>query len=182
LSAASAPVAPKTPDLRPAPAKPASTRAVSVAPAAPSQVQEAQQLLARLGYNVGTTDGVEGSRTRSAVRAYQISRGLNPDGAVNDSLLAGLRKDVNNRWAGSASTTAPVPAAQRESGWLASATRGLQKIFGRDFDSIRRPAEMQRYCDGNRDTWVFDEGVGKLVLCSRIVAAAAPHADDTGRP
>src|SRR5579862_1503452 len=39
--------------------------------------------LARLGFNPGLADGILGSQTRDAVRAYQKSRGLVPDGYVS---------------------------------------------------------------------------------------------------
>jgi hypothetical protein len=148
-------------------------------------VAEAQQLLLRLGFNVGSSDGVDGSRTRSAVRAYQANRGLNPDGVVSESLLVALRKDLNNRWAGSTAAAVTTAAAAKEkekdSGWLASATRKLHHLFGRDFDSVRRPAEIGRYCAGDPDTWVFDEAIGKLVLCGQVAGAAPQLAAESAK-
>lgn len=41
-----------------------------------------QSLLARIGYNPGTVDGVFGQQTREAVRDFQLDNGLTPDGVV----------------------------------------------------------------------------------------------------
>jgi lytic murein transglycosylase len=41
---------------------------------------ELQERLAALGYDVGTPDGIIGSRTVEAIKAFQKSRGLQPDG------------------------------------------------------------------------------------------------------
>ncbi len=54
-------------------------------------VSESQSLLADLGYAPGPVDGVPGSRTAAAVRAYQKDHGLVVDGAVGQDLLAHLQ-------------------------------------------------------------------------------------------
>ena len=41
-----------------------------------------QSLLARIGYNIGSIDGVFGSQTRNAVMQFQRNNGLTPDGVV----------------------------------------------------------------------------------------------------
>jgi membrane-bound lytic murein transglycosylase B len=43
--------------------------------------------LAKLGLYAGTPDGILGSQTRKAVRGYQKSRGLVPDGYASEQLL-----------------------------------------------------------------------------------------------
>jgi uncharacterized protein (TIGR02594 family) len=50
-----------------------------------------QSRLAELGYPVGTADGLVGSRTRMAVRAYQETAGLEVTGALDADTLASLR-------------------------------------------------------------------------------------------
>jgi len=45
-------------------------------------VKLVQSLLARIGYNPGAVDGIYGSRTASAVAAFQRNNGLVPDGIV----------------------------------------------------------------------------------------------------
>jgi lytic murein transglycosylase len=62
-------------------------RALSV-----SERIEMQQHLARKGYNVGEPDGLVGSRTRAAIRDYQIAVGLIPDGFASTSILSRLRQ------------------------------------------------------------------------------------------
>src|SRR6266581_2823674 len=48
---------------------------------------ELQQLLARRGYNVGEPDGLLGSRTRAALREFQASIGVTPDGFASATIL-----------------------------------------------------------------------------------------------
>jgi lytic murein transglycosylase len=52
---------------------------------------EMQQLLARRGYDAGEPDGRFGPKTRAAIRSYQGSAGLVPDGFATETLLAKLR-------------------------------------------------------------------------------------------
>lgn len=58
------------------------------------EVWEMQNLLNGLGFDAGTPDGSVGSRTREAVRAYQISRNLPPDSYVSFDLLTALRSQA----------------------------------------------------------------------------------------
>jgi membrane-bound lytic murein transglycosylase B len=53
--------------------------------------REMQQLLARRGFNVGEPTGRFGAKTRAAVRDYQASIGLVPDGFATATILARLR-------------------------------------------------------------------------------------------
>jgi peptidoglycan hydrolase-like protein with peptidoglycan-binding domain len=53
--------------------------------------RELQQILARMGYDVGRIDGVLGLKSRSAVRAAQIKFGLPADSWPTPELLARLR-------------------------------------------------------------------------------------------
>ena len=63
-------------------------------PAGPSRklVREVQQALNRLGYSAGPEDGVMGPRTRNAVRAFQRDAGLRETGAIDEQLLAQLKR------------------------------------------------------------------------------------------
>ena len=49
-----------------------------------------QTLLKRLGYDVGTPDGVAGPKTADAIRAFEKATGMSESGAVNPRLLAVL--------------------------------------------------------------------------------------------
>jgi lytic murein transglycosylase len=53
--------------------------------------QELQERLALLGFYEGETDGKLGSKTREAVRNFQLRRGLIPDGYADDAVLRELR-------------------------------------------------------------------------------------------
>ncbi|MGN0777966.1 MAG: peptidoglycan-binding protein [Aristaeellaceae bacterium] len=64
-----------------------------------SQVKELQQALRTLGLYKGKIDGVYGSGTTKAVKAFQKSKGLTQDGIAGSKTLAALRK------AGQAGTT-----------------------------------------------------------------------------
>jgi membrane-bound lytic murein transglycosylase B len=65
---------------------PENEQAMSVA-----QVRELQELLNALGFDSGVPDGRVGSRTRSAIRAYQEQQGLPMDSYASLSLLEALR-------------------------------------------------------------------------------------------
>jgi membrane-bound lytic murein transglycosylase B len=65
---------------------PKNEQAMSIA-----QVQELQELLNGLGFESGDPDGRVGSRTRSAIRAYQEQQGLPMDSYASISLLEALR-------------------------------------------------------------------------------------------
>jgi lytic murein transglycosylase len=53
--------------------------------------RELQELLLSRGYDLGEADGRLGPRSRSAIREYQVSTGLVPDGFASTSILTHLR-------------------------------------------------------------------------------------------
>lgn len=59
--------------------------------------EELQQRLSALGHPVGPSDGVIGTQTRNAVRAFQRQAGLPEDGYASQSLLKRLRDMVSKR-------------------------------------------------------------------------------------
>ncbi|MHA7834993.1 MAG: lytic murein transglycosylase [Algiphilus sp.] len=59
------------------------------------QVKEMQTLLNRLGFEVGTPDGIVGPNTRSGLRAFQRQIGKTPDAFPTYALLEALRARVN---------------------------------------------------------------------------------------
>lgn len=60
-------------------------------PLTESERKEIQQRLANLGYYQGEVDGVTGSGTMDAVRAWQTATGQTPDGYVSEAVLKKLR-------------------------------------------------------------------------------------------
>ncbi|MGQ0533340.1 MAG: lytic murein transglycosylase [Caulobacteraceae bacterium] len=56
-----------------------------------SGVRELQRLLNRLGYSAGRADGVIGSRTRDAIRAFERARGMEVRGRATDVVLEAAR-------------------------------------------------------------------------------------------
>ncbi len=71
------------------------------------QIIEMQRLLTARGYETGDPDGVPGSRTREAIRAFQKSASLPVDGFASATLLEQLREAGMLR----AQSEAPAPAA-----------------------------------------------------------------------
>ncbi|QQR38596.1 peptidoglycan-binding protein [Devosia rhizoryzae] len=53
-------------------------------------VSKVQQALNKLGFDLGTPDGVAGPKTRDAISAFERSTGMSESGAVNPRLLAVL--------------------------------------------------------------------------------------------
>ena len=66
---------------------PENEQAMSIA-----QVKELQELLNALDFDSGEPDGRVGSRTRSAIRAYQEQQDLPMDSYPSISLLEALRR------------------------------------------------------------------------------------------
>jgi L,D-transpeptidase ErfK/SrfK len=57
-----------------------------------TDVEEVQRMLRRLGYYRGKLDGSFGPFTENAVKAFQTSRNLNPDGIVGPNTLTALQQ------------------------------------------------------------------------------------------
>ncbi|MEI6350342.1 MAG: peptidoglycan-binding domain-containing protein [Verrucomicrobiota bacterium] len=55
-----------------------------------SLASDVQSQLAQLGYYNGPIDGIVGSGTRAAIRAYQADNGLPVNGLITSSLTASL--------------------------------------------------------------------------------------------
>jgi localization factor PodJL len=53
-------------------------------------VKGVQQVLARLGYDVGTPDGLAGPKTAEAIKSFERGTGMNETGAITPRLLAVL--------------------------------------------------------------------------------------------
>jgi len=66
-------------------------------PLSRAQVEEMQGLLAALGFDAGEPDGVVGSQTRAALRAFQRAAKVPPDGYPTPELLASIRRKSADR-------------------------------------------------------------------------------------
>lgn len=138
------------------------------------KIAEVQRLLATLGYQVGI-DGVFGKRTELAIRSFQQSRGSGVDGRISDALVSRVRAAVKNQDADASPIRRrryDMPQKSKNIGWVSSLVAGYQRLVGHRFDSIARPRELQAYCKLQSDTWVYDEGIGRLVHCGRIATGA----------
>lgn len=142
-----------------------------------AEVREAQALLARLGYDAGAPDGIAGPRTQSAVLAYQAANTLPADGVVSAALLARLRQDET-----ALRTLPPPPEPEQaaESAWSAlvnDLSYRLDRLFGRELDSVKRPDQLRAHCRANRDAWAYDSGRDKLIFCGKEDGTYAERTD-----
>jgi localization factor PodJL len=53
-------------------------------------VDKVQVVLVRLGFDVGTPDGLAGPKTADAIKAFEHATGMSETGTVNPRLLAVL--------------------------------------------------------------------------------------------
>jgi membrane-bound lytic murein transglycosylase B len=60
------------------------------------QVKEMQARLLALGFDPGTPDGILGPATRQAIRAFQISIDMKPDGYPSEQVFTGLNMVIPN--------------------------------------------------------------------------------------
>lgn len=91
-------------------------------------VARIQEALNRLGYDAGSADGVAGSRTESAIKAFQYEFGHARTGTANEAVL----NQLNNAIAAGAAS--PEKLLER-SGLLRSYTRAVQEaLLAQGFD------------------------------------------------
>jgi peptidoglycan hydrolase-like protein with peptidoglycan-binding domain len=106
-------------------------------------VREVQRRLRSTGFRPGPVDGLFGPRTERAVRAFQESRDLDPDGTVRGETLRRLRGNVAQQ---TSSDIAPAPGAGESSASTAQdapqaeATRTPAPTGGSADDSADAPA------------------------------------------
>jgi peptidoglycan hydrolase-like protein with peptidoglycan-binding domain len=103
-AAAASPVAP--PAAPPAPGKPAPTAAAGQA-----NMMGYQKALQKLGFDPGKIDGIDGPRTQAAVKKFQQSKGLKPDGIVGALTQAALAKALQGGAAAAGGAPAGGPGA-----------------------------------------------------------------------
>lgn len=109
--------------IQPASAKPDVLKQVAQRSALVADIQRA---LNRLGYDAGPVDGIMGSRTRSAIRAYQQDRTLLATGQPSAALRERLSEEVRERFgAGADDTDAATGTADT---LIADTQRGLRRL------------------------------------------------------
>lgn len=99
------------------------------------QTRAVQQALDAAGYDAGPADGIMGSRTREAIRAYQRANAMPVTGELSPQLLAGLnvRQTTVTTTTTTTTTSAALPAdteaerTLREGGRLSSYVRSVQE-------------------------------------------------------
>ncbi len=135
-----------------------------------ARVTQAQTYLRQLGYDPGPVDGVQGRKTKSAIVAFQRSRGLSADGKVTASLINSLVVEANSRQAKplAAETPAQGKPVKRED-FFGTILSGLQNLRGLDFNSVESPARLNEYCGKNSDNWVYDNGTSRSVYCRDVL-------------
>lgn len=109
-------------------------------------VANVQRLLNDLGYDAGPVDGLMGSKTRSAIRAYQIDNALPTSGQPSRSLFARLQASASGQATASNGTTsrsavsselvADIQSELRRRGYDIAAVDG--RLTGATSEAIRR--------------------------------------------
>ena len=84
------------------------------------EVRTMQQALINLGYLHGNADGIFGSQTEEAVRAFQRSNGLTPDGLAGTRTLSALGSAQSSSPAAQAAAPAEAAAPAQASGYKES--------------------------------------------------------------
>lgn len=97
-----------------------------------TEIREAQERLSALGIDVGAPDGIEGPRTRAALRRFQAAEGLEVSARLDDATQAALRRKIDD---------AAVAAWRREQDLRAEAARAAAE--SRAAEAARREAETR---------------------------------------
>jgi len=115
----------KTASAKPALAKPDALKQVAQRSALVADIQRA---LNRLGYDAGPVDGVMGSRTRSAIRAYQQDETLLATGQPSAALRERLSEEVRERFGAGADDTGAGADTGAADTLVADTQQGLRRL------------------------------------------------------
>jgi peptidoglycan hydrolase-like protein with peptidoglycan-binding domain len=108
-------------------------------------VRQLQSALRGLGYDPGAIDGQFGSRTESAVKAFQRAQGIAVDGIVGDITWLNIDEaDTSNPTIRRGSTGNPVRRAQKRLTLGGYDTNGVDGIFGADTEAAVRRFQGDR--------------------------------------
>ena len=159
----------------PKPSRPAA-KTERTPPVQETQVKTAQDLLSRLGYDPGPTDGLAGSKTRAAVRAYQKDKGEAADGKITEALVSRLDAEVVAQETGRLTDIeerremeASLNRRRENKNVWANILGGFQRALGYEFNSTEDPDKMSAYCSKNVENWIYDFGTEQFVLCRDFV-------------
>lgn len=111
-----------------------------IRPPSATDIRQAQQSLASLGYDPGPIDGLMGKKTRIAIRHFQVDEELRVDGELTPPLLAKLQKAANRQAA--AANPSRQPAAASISPAVAAAAAG----------PVYEAGDIYVYADGKVET------------------------------
>lgn len=125
-----------------------------------SQVKAAQYLLNNQGFDAGTVDGIFGSRTDSAVRAFQSDRRLTADGVVGRRTWTALLSAGTTPVLKNGSTGAAVERLQRALTAALGRTVDADGAFGPNTEDAVRDYQSSRGL--GVDGIVGDESWGAL--------------------
>ena len=114
-----------------------------------TSVKVLQSCLAKLGYNIGTADGIFGNKTLSAVISFQKSKSLTPSGIVDAKTVTVLNSEIQKK---SGTTTNPVtPPASVNTNTL-KITRTLKiGMKGSDVKTVQQVLNKLGYSIGTAD-------------------------------
>ena len=112
------------------------------------EVAAIQQRLQVHGFSIGTIDGSYGSRTTSAVRAFQQSKGLNSDGIVDKQTWTALAADPA---AGSETLQSNAPIQNSAPASVNPATALTKGAAGSKVKTLQVRLEVQGYDPGPID-------------------------------
>ena len=130
--------------------------------------RQIQQGLRSAGFDPGAADGLFGPRTRTAIRSWQLARGVRSTGYLDGPQVEALRSR------GGAQPPAPAGTAAADSG-------GLEVVFWQSIVNSTNPADFEAYLAQ------FPNGVFRTLAQNRLVAlrnsaGGAPAARVSGAP
>ncbi len=153
-------------------------------------VAKAQSLLNKLGYKLGTADGVAGPKTVRAVRRFQKSHRIRVDGKITPALLSALQrkkarratgKSLASRSSGGARSTAKLepktqstdenhgksedgPAQPGDKGWFSRTSSSVSSFLKATQEATAGRAQL---CEAAQDRWVQDAN-GNWIECTNV--------------
>ena len=153
-------------------------------------VAEAQGLLNKLGYKLGSADGVAGPRTVRAVRRFQKSHKIRVDGKITPALISALQrkkarratnKSLASRSTSGARSTAKLEPKTRvtdakggkseddsaqsgDKGWFSRASSSVSGFLKATQEATSERAQL---CEAAQDRWVQNSS-GGWIECTNV--------------